>query len=196
VVVRDAGLELGAELAGLRARLDDFCPFTGDCDRLGDVREAGRLDDDEGGRLDLSVRVRGLDGSGANGGGIFGRAGEASGFWGLLFLGTVNSASLFFSGSPRLGLQLAERNAALRSSWNWPCSSYISNECLCSTDTGQCSRHVAPLSLGKEILNSHFPEFLGDTVDAHFNAQFECVGLLTDLGAKLSCSLVYWRSSH
>jgi hypothetical protein len=50
--------------------------------------------------------------------------------------------------------------------------------------------------LGKEILNSHFPEFLGDTVDAHFNAQFECVGLLTDLRAKLSCSLVYWRSSH
>jgi hypothetical protein len=80
-VVREVGLELGAEFTGLRARLDDFCPFTGDCDRVGDVREADRLGDDEGGRLDLSVRVRGLTGgSMADGGGIFSRAGEAEGF--------------------------------------------------------------------------------------------------------------------
>lgn len=79
VVVRDVGLEIGAELAAFRARPEAFCTFAGDCDRVG---ERDSLGDEEGGRFDLSVSFMGLAdiGNGAGGGGIFGRAGETSGF--------------------------------------------------------------------------------------------------------------------
>jgi hypothetical protein len=128
VVVRDVGLELGA---ALRMRFDAFGCFTGECDRCGDDLwgEDDRAGEDEGGRVDLSVSPRGLAdaGNGAGGGGIFCRAGEASGFWPPPFFVTVNRSSLLFSGSPRLHLQSAGRNVNLSASRNWPYSSYIAN---------------------------------------------------------------------